>query len=560
MKNKLKIIIPIIILVGVVAFFLIRSKQNKEKEYTLTKVNEYNFFILKQNDKYGVIDKQGKTIINPEFDEVRIPNPEKDIFICYENNTSKVLNANNESIYTEYEQVEPVRLKNTESDLMYEKSVLTYMKDEKMGLINFDGKKITDNKYESIETLPTQEGKLLVKQQGKVGIININGYQLVDCNYDQIQIDGYYQDENEYQDAGYLVSNTTEEGYRYGYVNIKGEEIVKPECNELSRIVEIKDKDNVYLLLAINVIEKSGRYGLADINGNIIIPIEYDQIDITGICIYATKSGTTTVFNKLGERLNIDKEISILETDNDKYKIEIYSNDGEISYGILNDKNVEIVPREYSYIEYLSDNYFIACDKKGKLGVIDESNNKKLNIEYTSLHKVEGTDILEAGNSDKGVEEFYSKSIDKICEASNVSSVSVKGNYIYVVNEDETKYIDIEKQQEKQNFEVFTENSLFSKKENGLWGFVNSNQEIVVECKYDKVIEFNKSGYAGIKKDGKWGVINEKGEVIVEPKYQINKENEINLDFIGEYYSVEYGFGEVYYTNQNNEVVQENEF
>ncbi len=99
------------------------------------------------------------------------------------------------------------------------------------------------------------------------------------------------------------------------------------EYNELSRVTDIQDNNNIYLICAKNgqygviknekelisnqyqsirfdesnnlfVVEKSKKYGIADINGNLIVPIEYKQIDITGIYIYAQNSeGATTIYN-----------------------------------------------------------------------------------------------------------------------------------------------------------------------------------------------------------------------------------------------------------------------
>ena len=51
---------------------------------------------------------------------------------------------------------------------MYEKSVLKYSKDGKYGIINFNGKKITNAIYEEIDTLQFKEGELLVKKRRKI--------------------------------------------------------------------------------------------------------------------------------------------------------------------------------------------------------------------------------------------------------------------------------------------------------------------------------------------------------------------------------------------------------
>ena len=81
-------------------------------------------------------------------------------------------------------------------------------------------------------------------------------------------------------------------------------------------------------------------------------------------------------------------------------------------------------------------------------------------------------------------------------------------------------------------------------KQQNKWGFADENGNIVVECQYDFVTEFNKNGFAGIKKNGKWGVINSDGKVVIEPVYNIdsNKPN-----FVGKYYELNKEYGSSYF-------------
>ena len=202
---RIRIAIITIIVISILSFCVYKFIQNDSKKYEIAKVNEYNYFLLKQNNLYGVIDKKGNTIINVQYDDIKIPNPEKAIFICYKGKDTKVLNAEKQDILTQYEKVEPIRLKNIASDLMYEKSVLKYHENGKYGLINFEGKKITKAIYNEIDSLPYKEGELIVKQDEKYGVINIKGTELVNIEYDQISVDGYYTEENQYKYAGYIV-------------------------------------------------------------------------------------------------------------------------------------------------------------------------------------------------------------------------------------------------------------------------------------------------------------------------------------------------------------------
>lgn len=570
---RVRMIIIAIILIGIAVFGIYTLIENNNKKYVIAEVKEYNYFVLKQNNAYGVIDKKGNTIIEAKYNEIKIPNPEKAIFLCHKDDNIKVLNEKNEEILTQYEKVEAVRLKNISGDLMYEKSILKYQENGKYGIINFEGKKITKAIYDEIENLPYKEGELIVKQGDKYGVINIKGRKIVEIQYDQISVDGYYSEGNKYKYAGYIVSNKTEEGYRYGYINYKGEIIEDIEYNELSRNTEIDDKDNVYIICAKNgqygvtknskkileneyqtisfdktnnlfVIEKSKKYGISDLNGKIIVPVEYKQIDITGIYLYAQNEQGVTVYNNEGNQVNIDTNIAILNTDNEKYRIRINSENGT-KYGIIGKDGRQIIDEKYNYIEYLYDDYFIVSNEASKLGVINYKDEEKIEIIYDSIQKVQDTDIIQTSTSDNKMTYLFSKDMNKICEMEN-SLVEVNDNYIKIYNNDEIRYFDKEGKELK-NTEVYPNNKLYAKEENGKFGFVDINNNIIIENKYDKVTEFNEYGFAAVKLDEKWGVINEQGDELVSPIYQFN--NNISPSFIGKYYKVTYGFGEIYFTD-----------
>ena len=246
-RNIIIVVLVIAIIVGVSVYFIYKNA----REYEVEQVSTYNYFVLEKDELSGVIDRGGNIIIDPQFDSVVIPNPEKALYICYEEENTKVLNERKEEILTDYNNVEPIGLQNISSDLMYEKSVLKYEKDGKFGLIDFNGKEITKPVYESIEGLPYKEGELLVKQDEKYGVINIKGNKLVDIKYNKISVDGYYTSENNYKFAGYIISNTTEEGYRYGYIKYDGKLLLEPEYNQLSRVIGIIDNQNLRCLLMI---------------------------------------------------------------------------------------------------------------------------------------------------------------------------------------------------------------------------------------------------------------------------------------------------------------------
>lgn len=577
MKKKYIIMLVIILLIimAIAGWFIYKQIEKNGREYEIQKVNieNYQYFILRQEGNYGVIDKNGDIVINPEYTNIVIPNPEKAVFICYNDENTKVLNQNQEQIYTEYSNIQPIRLKNIASDLMYEKNVLTYEQDGKIGLMNLEGEAIAKPVYESIEGLPYKEGELLVKQEGKYGVINNKGNELVKAEYDQIAVDNYTTEDAGYKNAGYIVSNTTENGYRYGYIDVNGNVILTPEYNEISRIVDIKDNTNVYLITAQNgqygmfknneqvikneyqsiaynsengtlTLEKTKRFGVATIDGNIIIPIEFTQIDSTGMYIYATDvDGNIQVYQKDGTKAEVDNTVYILETENENYKIKIDNAQGS-AYSILDKDGNQLTTANYAYIDYLYDNYFIVSVTGGKVGVINDKEEPIIEIKYDSIEKLEGTNYIVTRLSENNSAQIYDRNLKQLCDMSN-AIIDTENDYVKIYNDTETKYFDLEGN-EKQNTEVLGNNSIYAKSQDGKWGFVDQSGNVVVDYIYDKATDLNSYGYAGIEQDGKWGVVDAEGKVIVEPTYVFNVKTE--PEFIKEYYKVVYGYGEFYYT------------
>lgn len=572
MKKKNIVVIAMILILVILGcvYFSIQKAKLKKRDYEITKISQYNYFVVKEEDKYGVIDRSGQNIIEIKYDDVKIVNPEKPVFICYENNSTKVLNDKKEEIFSNYEEIEPLRLKNISGDMVYEKQTLKYKKEDKYGIIDLSGRKITNAIYDEIDTLEFKEGELLVKKDNKYGVININGITLVKNIYDKIESDKFYENENQYKNSGYIVTKTTEEGYRKGYVNLEGKEIVSTIYNDLYRITAL-NSDNIYIICAQNgkygiikdgkkiipneyqsiiynednnlvTVLKGKKYGVMTLEGKTIIPVEYKQIDITGKYIYATNTEEKIkVFNISGQEVDIDSNLAILDVEGTQYKIHIETNEEKTIYTLYKNED-KITKEEYTYIQYLQDNYFIACNTNGQLGIIDEKENNKLEFKYNSIQKIDNTQMIQAINKEN-ITEIYTRDIQKICELSD-AKIKSKQEYIIIYNDEQAKYISKE-EKEVENKDIFSNNELYAKKSGTKWGFVDSNGNKVIDYKYEQVTEINEYGFAGIKQNGKWGVINSKAEIILEPTYVINDNEPI---FIGEYYKVVYGNGEIYYT------------
>ena len=576
MEKKKKIfitvaVICIILLCFIGIFFLVKHFKNKNKEYELEKITSWKYFTIVENNKMGVIDNKGNVIIEPNYNTIQIPNPTKDVFICINDDETKVVNEKGEESFKNFEEVSAIQLKELATEIPFEKSVLKYKENEKYGLVNFEGKKITEAIYENIENLPYKEGELLVENNGKYGVINMLGKVVIPVEYKEIKVDEYYEKNSAYRYSGYIVGTETDNGTMYKYINYNNKQQSKDEYQDIQRVVDYENKDEYYLIfkkdnkygviknenIVINneydnieydsfnqlfTVKKDGKYGVLKSNGETLISCLYDEIDIEGIYIYSLKGEEQIIFDTTGAKIENPKYKSVYNVEDTNYKITI---NNENKYGVVDENNNEIIKNEYYYIGYLGNNYFVVSGQNGKNGIMNNEGKVVLEVKYDTIEKLEKSDIIEATELNTNTIILFNKEIKQIANISN-STLYEGENFVKLYSNNEQKYFDSEGN-EKENKEILN-NKLFADVKNGKWGFIDSNGNVIVDYIYDNVTEFNSYGFAGIKKDGKWGSINDEGKVIIEPTYTLNI-NTNEIDFIGEYYKYTYGYKKFNYTN-----------
>ena len=577
MERKGRIIIlitlAIFIAVGLGVFLWIQSSKN----YEIEEITSKDYYTLYQDGKVGVINTSGEVLIEPIYDSIQIPNPKKPVFICLSNynkqkdsyNTT-IRNEKNEEIFNQYEEVSSIKVNGIAGEIPYEKSALKYKKDNRYGLLSFEGKEITKPIYEEIDSLPYKEGEFLVKKDGKYGVLNPKGTKMVNIEYDDITGDGYY-DKN-YKNAGYIAGTKSEEGYLYSYLRNDGNVLLKKEYNDIVRINEIEDSNNVYLIASktgkkglyknskqiINceyqsleyneecqllIAKRNDKYGIFNLEGKQILPVENSEVSIKGIHILATKDNKQTEYDLNGNPVNGVKYKSISATANEDFFITVNQSN---RYGLINKKEVEVIENKYAYLEYLTGQYFAVYSDDNKIGVIDSSGKIVLDMKYDVIQKIKGSNLVQAILLDSNQVELYTEDIKQVAIQEN-ASIYLSDSYIKLASPDKISYFKLDGTATTSK-EIFPTNEMFASVKNGFWGFEDKDGNIKVERKYDSVTEFNEYGFAGIKLDGKWGVIDKSGNIIVQPIYTIEQKN-TEPKFLGKYYEINYN-GDTYYTNE----------
>lgn len=558
-KNSSKIIIIIaIIVIAVVATIIFCI--NKDNKYSVKLENieksDAVYFLLQQDSKYGVIDKDGNVVVKPEYESVTIPNPTKDVFICSDDNdSSKVLNNKGEQILSSYSNVQAITISAITSLVPYEKTTLIYEENQLYGIMDFDGNKITDAEYEKIENIDYKEGYLRVKKSGLYGVINIKGTKIIKEEYDNITSDGYYDEKTKYENAGFIIRTKTDEGYRYGYATTKGKIILEPKYNEINRITEIENSKDIYLITSVNgkyglaknsktilendftqvefdktnnllIVQKNNAQGVYNLAGKNIIPIDYDSITAGGEYLNANKENKILIFDKDGN--NIDTNITSREKVADNYWITIDENN---DYNIQDKNGNNLLKNKYSYIEFFTDNLFIATSNS-KAGVINSNGDTVVPFEYDSIQKVDDANCLLAVILSNKKISIINKE-GKVQEGIAGGTAVQKDGYIKLYSSTDAKYYTLDGNETTYK-EISPNNQIYAFKQNDKWGFKDGDGKVIVECKYDMVTEQNIK-YVGIKKDGKWGVMDVTGNIVIAPTYKLSWDD---TSFLAQYYEI----------------------
>ncbi len=578
MKGKVKwIVIGILIalVISAIAVFVINEVQ---LSYKIEEIKEINYAIVTHSGKYGVIDKSGSIVVEPVYVAIQIPNPSKPIFICIEGYNeelkeyqSKVLNDKNEQLFTEYEAISAIPIETNIEASPYEKSNLAYKKDGKYGLINLEGEKITEPIYDEITSVHYKEGSFIVNQDGKMGVINLKGKVIIKPEYETIASDNYYNEKTQNKTTGYIVSKKTEEGYNYGYINYRGKVILNTEYTELERVTGIANEKELYFIafkdgqagilkgrkLVLNheyqdiqynslndvfIVQRNSKQGVVSKKGDTIVNTEYDTILFGGMYIDAKKGDKLYLFDLNGASVENKNIISKTATENPNYYIAIDEND---IYSIIDKDGNVLVDNDYSYIEYLPGDHFIVA-KDGKNGVIDISGKSAIDISYTSIFRLNDTNLIQAERVDTKTIDLYNMEMYKVASLDN-ATITTSDNYIMLASDKDFAYYDFSGNKLNAK-DVFPNNQLFAKKINDKWGFVDKDGNIVIENKYEMVTDFNQYGFAGVKLDGKWGVIEQSTKnLIQEPIYKLDWNQPT---FLGKYYRIKVWYGDAKYSDE----------
>lgn len=465
----------IMVISGIVKMFKGGTKTEEK-----TVANRY--FAVYTDNKWGVINSKGETIIKPQYEEaIIIPENSKEIFICtydvdYTINTykTKVVNAKNEEIITGYDTITALENYDSENNVWYENDVLLVSKQGKYGLVDFKGKELLKCEYDEITALKGVKGSILTKIENKYGLVDNIGAIIIQNEYKNITpVSDKYED-------GYIVTN---QNGKVGIIN-------------RDKTVAVEEKYQA--IKAINgngkyVVKENDKWQIIDSENNTYLKGKYDDITaINGENVIVKNNGKFGVVTLSGDTKIATKYQEISYLFDNKYIIKLNN-----KYGVMNIEGEELIIPTYESLIYRAD-----------AGFIEGTKPNQVNTEFMDMTLITKlTGIL--------------------------SEINIQQGYMRIRVGDEYKYYNF-KFEEKTNIEVLTSNTLFLDKKDGKYGFVNKEGIVVVDYIYEDAREQNEYGYASVKKNGMWGCIDSKGKVVITPAYQL--ENNSLIEFINKWH------------------------
>lgn len=318
----------------------------------------------------------------------------------------------------------------------------------------FIGIKKMLKKDESTTNNFTEISYFTMYNDGKWGVINSNGDNVIDpTNGEMIVIPNNKKDvficlyEVNYSDGT----------YKSKAINSKNEQLYA-SYNSVEALSNYDQNNNIWYEDNVLKVEKDGKYGLINLDGNEILRCEYDKIDtIKGIknSILIQKDGVYGLVNTSGNII-IDvnyKEISALTTDYTNGYI-VKNSDGNL--GIVGTNKEQILDCKYSDIKHVFGNDMYVVKENGNWKLVNKAGDKNIDINYSDVKSINGEKVVVVNSGKFGI-----YGIDK--------TEKVKCEY--------------------QNIEYAFSDYYIAQKDNK-YGIINSNGEILVKFDYDN-LKFN---------------------------------------------------------------------
>ena len=342
---------------------IINTKGEKllETEFYLIDVFD-DCFTTGRKNLYGILNINLRKIIEPKF--IKIERIRKNIICCY-NNRSEF------SIYSSDLKCVAINLEKCE--LFESDYFIIVNSDKKSGLLDRQGKILFEPKFDSIKKISLSESNfyVLVDTVGESTIYDLKENKIViTCN--KISIINYNSD-------CLLVENNNKAGL---YSIIKGF-IIPTEYDLIKKGIIEKHY----------IVKKEAKYGIVNVNNEIIIALNYDEICILDNLYIVKQKNLYGICSREGKiKLNIKyNEIKLASI---YYKTFIVNL--EKLFGVIDEEENEIIPCMYE--EIIQNENIFALKYQNKYGILSNKGDIITDLIYDRIELYYKQFILIKGN------------------------------------------------------------------------------------------------------------------------------------------------------------------
>lgn len=278
-------------------------------------------------------------------------------------------------------------------------------------------------------------------------------------------------------------------GGKNGYIDMDGNIVLPIEYDVLSAFNQ-----------GLAILAKNGKYGYVDNQGNIVVPLEYDEAvefhyadgGYTPVCrdgrwgylknpLQATNPDGTPIIHWIdgADRLN---------TFHDGYAIVVRSN----TFSLINRDFEEIWGGAYDYIEHTSEDNFFIVSQYGKKGVVRYDGTIIIPVEYDEISIIQ---------MEPGVRRFL------VVKDKKSGIFNFDGSVMLAC-----VFSDLQWSTNPRDFVIAAYD--------GKWGILNVAGEELVPFIYDEIAEYGDRNCYLVKLDGKFGILNGLYIEILPPVYE----------------------------------------
>ena len=380
--------------------------------------------------------------------------------------------------------------------------------------------------------------------QNKWGVINQDGEEVIQPSYQEMIV---IPDKT--KDVFICTYNVNEETgtYQTKVINSKNEEILTG-YDQIEALDNIDENSNVWYEENVLRVEKDGKYGLIDLLGKELLPVEYDEITVLeGIenSIIIKKDNKIGLVNDTGSII-IECNYKEIKNLGSTYKDGYITVDDNGKYGVISATKRQILDNKYEEIKQiaLKEYYVVKEDGKTKLinskgesiiedgfddiksattnGVIFTKNNLYGEMSTTGEITLE-TQYQDLKEANDGI--YIAKQNDKYGIIDNMGNIQISYEYQGITYNEKAKLFFAEDAE----YNTSIIDNQYNVNATGILSDVNTDEEYIRMRVNDEYKYYNLNGeeISNIqalknntiflsKKDGKYGYVDKKGNSVTE--------------------------------------------